>query len=104
MRKILVAGTAAFFTALAVAASTAPANAGGITFGFGGGHGYGWGHHSGASIYIDGPYVGYRSGYRSAWRAHVDWCFDHKGPSYDPDSNTYINRKGKERVCDSPYI
>lgn len=100
MRKILVAGTAALFTAMAFAASTVPASAGSnVHFSIGvGGWGPGWGHHGG--IYVGAPH----GGYNNTWAAHVDWCYDHKGPSYNPNNNTYINHKGKVRHCDSPFI
>jgi hypothetical protein len=100
MRKLLVAGTAALFTAVAFAASTVPANAGGVHFNIGvGGFGPGWGPGYGG-VYLDDPYYG---GYQNNWEAHVDWCFDHKGPSYNPATNKYINQYGKKRTCHSPF-
>ena len=93
MRKILVAGSAALFAAMAFAASPLrerrqrqlPSAARH-------GRGPGWGPgYGGGGIYVGGPY----GGHNSAWHAHVDWCFDHKGPSYIPNTNTYINKPAR---------
>lgn len=94
MRKILVA-TAALATAIAFAA---PANAGGnFSFNLGlGGWGHGYGH--GGGIYVGTPYV------TNNWGAHVNWCYNNKGPSYNPQTNTYVNFKGKLKYCNSPFI
>jgi hypothetical protein len=95
MRKILVA-TAALVTAIAFAA---PANAGGnFSFNLGlGGWGPGWGPGYGG-IYVGTPYYP-----QNNWAAHVDWCYDHKGPSYNPNTNTYISNSGKVKYCNSPF-
>jgi len=100
MRKILVTATAALVTAMAFAASTAPASAGNFSFNIGvGGWGPGWyPGYGGGGIYVGGPFYG-----NNAWAAHVDWCFDHKGPSYNPQTNTYVNYKGKVKYCNSPF-
>ncbi len=98
MRRILVTASAALFTALAVAAFAAPANAGGnFNFSIGvGGWGPGWGY--------PGYYGGYAQPYPvNNWSAHVSWCFDHKGPSYNPNTNTYVTKYGKMKVCHSPF-
>lgn len=106
MSKILVTGAAALLTAFAVAASSVPASAGGgggggvhFSIGLGGFGGPGW----------YGPGYGYGGGYYaqpypvSSWSAHVDWCFDHHGPSYNPNTNKYINGYGKVKTCHSPF-
>jgi len=97
MRKILVTASAALVAAIAL---SAPANAGNFSFNLGLG-GWGPGYYGGPGIYVGAPYGGY--GYGNAWAAHVDWCFDHKGPSYNPDTNTYVNKYGKVKYCNSPY-
>jgi hypothetical protein len=109
MRKILVTATAALFTALAIAATSAPANAGGnfnFTLGLGGpgwgpgwapGYGYGYGYGGGGGIYVGNPYP------QNNWAMHVGWCYDHKGPSYNPNTNTYVSPSGKIKICHSPF-
>lgn len=102
MKKVLVAGSAALFAAVSLAASAVPAAAGGsFSFGFGG---YGpydpwsYGHHGG--IYVDvgpGPVYG-----KSKWQKHVNWCFNHY-KTYDPDSNHYMSKWGPKE-CNSPYF
>ena len=102
MKKILVTTSAALFAAVAMATFSAPANAGSFNFNIGvGGWGPGWGYGPGwGGIYVGGgPY--YNS---NAYALHVDWCFDHKGPTYNPNNNTYINGNGKMKYCNSPYI
>ena len=100
MKKILVAGTAVLMTAAAVVASTAPASAGGnFNFSIGvGGWGPGW-HPGYGGVYVGGPIYGGGN----AWAAHVNWCYNHKGPSYNPDTNTFVNYKGKVKYCNSPF-
>ena len=72
-----------------------PASAGGsISFNFGG-WGPGWNGPGYGGIYIGAPY--------DNWSAHVDWCFDHKGPTYNPNTNTYVNGMGKIKYCNSPF-
>jgi len=91
MKSILVTASAAVFSVLAITATTAPANA--FTVTVGGWGGPGWGYHH-----------GWHGGYhRSRWERHVDWCFDHKGASYNPYTNRYINHHGHRRVCHSPF-
>jgi BA14K-like protein len=95
MKSILVTASAAVFSVLAITATTAPANA--FTVTVGGWGGPGWGYHGGW-----GP--GYGGGYYpTRWERHVEWCFDHKGPSYNPRTNRYINFNGHRRVCHSPF-
>ncbi len=100
MKKILVTASAALLATLAIAATTVPASAGGsFNFNIGvGGWGPGWGPGYGG-IYVGSPYPVYNDN----WEAHVDWCYDHKGPSYNPNTNKYINMAGKKRTCHSPF-
>ena len=35
-------------------------------------------------------------------RRHIEWCLD-RYRSYEPRSNTYIDRNGRERRCRSPW-
>ncbi|MGV8937857.1 MAG: BA14K family protein [Allorhizobium sp.] len=35
-------------------------------------------------------------------RRHIEWCLD-RYRSYEPRSNTYIDRNGRERSCRSPW-
>jgi hypothetical protein len=99
MKKILVTTSAALFAAVAMASFSAPANAGSFSFNIGvGGFGPGWYGPGWGGVYVGGPY--YNS---NAYALHVDWCFDHKGPTYNPDDNTYINGNGKVKYCNSPY-
>ncbi len=103
MRKILATTSVALFTAIAVMATAAPASAGGgggVHFSIGlGGFGPGWG--PGYGYGYDNGYGG-GGVYVNNWAAHVDWCYDHKGPSYNPGTNTYV-KHGKIRVCHSPF-
>jgi hypothetical protein len=39
---------------------------------------------------------------RNGWGAHVRWCLNNHR-SYDPDSNRYIDRDGRYRICRSPF-
>jgi hypothetical protein len=107
MKKMMVTVSAALIGAFAIAASAAPANAGGnfnFTVGIGGygpGWGPGWygpGYGYGGGIYVNPyPYA------TSNWTAHVQWCFANKGPSYNPKTNKYVNGYGKMHTCHSPY-
>jgi hypothetical protein len=95
MKKILVTASAALVAAIAFAA---PANAGNFNFSIGvGGWGPGWYGPGYGGIYVGTPY-------NNAWAAHIDWCYDHKGPSYNPNTNTYVNKYGKVKYCNSPYV
>ena len=99
MKKILVTASAALFATVAIAASTAPASAGNFSFNFGvGGWGPGWYGPGWGGVYVGGPH--YNS---NAWALHVDWCYDNKGPTYNPGNNTYVNHNGKLKYCNSPY-
>ena len=40
--------------------------------------------------------------YRSAGRAHVNWCL-RRYRSYNARTDTYISYGGRERFCNSPY-
>ncbi len=104
MRKILVTASAAIIGAIAITASAAPASAGNFNFTLGlGGYGYGpgwgpgWGPYYGGGVYVGNPYPG------NNWQAHVQWCYDHKGPSYNPNTNKYINQYGHKKYCHSPF-
>jgi hypothetical protein len=35
--------------------------------------------------------------------AHARWCFAHYPRSYNPVTNTYVSKRGVEKVCYSPY-
>ena len=39
---------------------------------------------------------------RSALQDHIAWC-ERRYRSYDARSDTYINNRGRERYCNSPY-
>ena len=108
MRKILVTASAAILplspspprplpqapaTSISLSGSAAP----GWGPGWGPGYGYGYGDYGGGGIYIGNPYP------QNNWAAHVDWCFDHKGPSYNPNTNKYINQYGHKKICHSPF-
>jgi hypothetical protein len=104
MTRIRSALAATLFTAATIAASTAPALAGGgISFGFGaGGYGpYYGGPYGGGGIYVDvGPdYVG---GYKNTWKKHVKWCLAHY-KTYNPNTNYYKTKWGPQE-CESPFM
>ncbi len=98
MRKILVTGTAALFTAFAIAASAAPASAFGFGYGWGGG--YGW--HDGVDLVVEVPVYDDNEDSDSDWQDHVDWCDDHY-KTYDEDSDTYAYAVGKRTRCVAPF-
>ena len=100
MTKFLATTISVAMLALAsVATTSAPAQADNFHLssgGFGGGWGhggYGWGGGWGPGIVVN----------NGNWDDHVDWCYDHKGPSYDPQDNTYVNGNGKVKFCNSPF-
>lgn len=39
---------------------------------------------------------------RNGWGAHVRWCLNNHR-AYDPDSNRYLDRDGRYRICRSPF-
>jgi hypothetical protein len=100
MRTIL-ATTAAAMVALASLAAT-PASAGNFNFtlGVGGfGPGFGYGPGWGGGIYTPGIYVQPQNN----WNAHVNWCFNHKGGTYNPNTNMYF-KNGQWKYCNSPFF
>jgi hypothetical protein len=100
MTKIRSAFVATLFTAASIAASTAPALAGGgISFGFGGYGGGPWypGHHAG--IYVDVAPAPY---YQHSWKKHVKWCFNHH-KHYNPNTNLFKTKWGPQE-CVLPYF
>jgi hypothetical protein len=102
MRKFIATTATIALVAFASVAAT-PASAGSPNFslsigvpgfGYGGGWGYGgWG--GGGGIYVNPQPVN--------WNAHVQWCFNHKGPSYNPNTNMYF-KNGMWKYCDSPFF
>ena len=104
MTQIRSAIAATLFTAASIAASAAPALAGGgVSFSFGGG-GYGP-YYGGGGIYVDvGPGYGpgYGGGYKNSWKKHVKWCLHHY-KSYNPHTNLYKTKWGPQE-CESPYF
>jgi hypothetical protein len=113
MKKLLATAAVTTFIALAsIAATSAPASAGGISFGtsFGGfdfdDDGYGWDDDSDFEISIEVPSYDDEDededddgSYPSA---HTDWCDNHY-QTYDEDSNLYFFKPGKQTQCVSPY-
>lgn len=97
MKKIVVTSVAAVVTAVAVAASAVPANAFSVGFSFGGGYGY-----HGGGVYVDAPvYVHPRPSYYSS-DPHVEWCLS-RYRTYNPATDLYFYKPGKQRYCISPY-
>jgi hypothetical protein len=37
------------------------------------------------------------------WNAHVNWCFNHKGGTYNPNTNMYF-KNGQWKYCNSPFF
>jgi hypothetical protein len=102
MRTILATTITVAMMAVASVAAT-PASAGSPNFsltigGFGPGYGYGygpgWGGGFGGPIYV--------APQQNNWNAHVNWCFNHKGPSYNPNTNKYF-KNGNWKFCNSPF-
>lgn len=108
MRKILATATAtAVIAGAAVATTAAPANAGGLSFGFGWGH-HGWGHHGwghpwhrrhGFDVVVEVPIT---ETYVETEDAHTRWC-EETFRTYDPVTNLYFYKPGKQRECISPF-
>jgi BA14K-like protein len=100
MRKILIAGTAALFTALAVAGSTAPANAFGLSFGYGGSD---WGDDEDSGFVVELPiYSSDATDDEDDDAQHVAWC-EGRYKTYDEDSDTYAYAPGKRKTCVAPF-
>jgi hypothetical protein len=102
MTKILATAAATLVAVVSLAATSVPATAGNFNFSFGvygpgPGWGPGWGGWGPGGVVVVNPGGNY-------WQAHVNWCYSHKGPSYNPQTNTYVSNSGKVKYCDSPYI
>jgi len=112
MMKFATLGVAAVFAALTfTAVTTAPAQAGGISFGFGGGD-YGWDSDYG---WDDDDYGGIvveidpedfiveedDDDDDDDDSSHVSWC-KRQYQTYDEDTDMYFYAPGKQRHCNSP--
>ncbi len=99
MRKILATTITVALMAVASVAAT-PASAGNFNLtigGFGGGWGggYGWGGGWGGPVFVQPQ--------QNNWNAHVNWCFNHKGGTYNPNTNMYF-KNGQWKYCNSPFF
>jgi BA14K-like protein len=99
MRKLLIAGAAALFTALAVAGTTAPANAFGFSIGYGDSD---WGDDDDGFVVELPIYSTDDADDQDDDAQHVAWCEGHYN-SYDEDSDTYAYAPGKRTTCVAPF-
>lgn len=98
MKRIFATTAAAAMVAFGAIAAT-PASAGNFNFTLGvGGFGPGWGYGPGYGAWSPGIYVQPQNN----WNAHVQWCFNKKGNTYNPNTNMYF--KNGWKYCNSPFI